>query len=300
MVARPSAPEWEPARYLRFERERSQPCRDLVARIEVRDPRRVADLGCGPGNSTAILRERWPRAEWVGVDSSPEMLAMARRRGPAARWILGDLRSWRPVAPVDVLLSNAAMHWVPNHAQEFPRLLGLVAAGGALAVQMPANSNEPYLDALTRVQDRAPWSRVAPPTVPDTGLLSAAEYYDVLAPVAREVHLWDTRYYHVLPGPEAIVDWTRGAGLRPWLAALASDDERHRFLAEYLAEVTEVYPRRADGRVLFPFLRRFLIAYREGSAHRRESLPRVRGPGSRTRARIRRTPSHRPSGSRSR
>lgn len=300
MGTRPTAVRWEPARYLEFERERSRPCRDLVARIEVAEPHRVADLGCGPGNSTAILRGRWPRAECTAVDSSADMLATARASDPTVHWMLADLRTWRPVAPVDVLLSNAAMHWIPDHAHEFPRLLGCVAPGGALAIQMPANSTEPYQEALTRLQTRGPWRDVLPPADPDSELLSATEYYDLLAPIAREVDVWDTRYYHVLPGPEAIVEWTRGAGLRPWLAALASDVLRERFLAEYLEEVTTVYPRRADGRVVFPFLRRFLIAYREGRSNRRDRPGRVRGLASRTRARIRRTPSHRPSGSRSR
>lgn len=259
-----SGSRWDPARYLRFEQERTLPSRDLVSRIDLPGPRRLVDLGCGPGNSTAVLRARWPDAECTGVDSSAEMLAQARRSDPNVRWVQGDLRTWAPEAPVELVFSNAALHWVPDHATVVPRLLRCLEPGGALAVQMPANTEEPYQEAALRVRRRPPWSEL-----PGRGPLevgSLAFYYDLLAPHASRVDLWDTTYVHVFPGTEAIVEWTRGTGLRPWLSQLPGDAERERFLSEYRAELDSLYPRRPDGQVLFPFLRRFFVAYRRSAA----------------------------------
>jgi len=253
---------WDPAQYLRFERERTQPCRDLVARIELADPRRVVDLGCGPGNSTAVLRARWPRSEVVGVDRSAEMLATARRSDPAVRWIESDAATWAPDGPVDLLFSNAALQWVPDHEHLFPRLLGLVAPGGAFAVQMPTNTDEPYQRAAGRLASSPTWSPFLAPLGSDFDTADPETYYDRLALRAARVDLWETRYVHVLDGPDAIVEWIIGTGLRPWLAALPDAAHRDRFLAEYRAEIRREYPVRAGGRVLFPFRRQFLVAYR--------------------------------------
>jgi trans-aconitate 2-methyltransferase len=254
---------WDPAQYLRFERERTQPCRDLVARIELSDPRRIADLGCGPGNSTAVLRSRWPRAEVVGIDRSPEMLATARPSDPSVRWVEADAATWSPEAPVDLLFSNAALQWLPDHEHQFPRLLRLVAPGGAFAAQMPANVDEPYQRAAARLSESPTWAPYLGRLTADFDLDGPQRYFDRLAPHAARIELWDTRYVHVLEGPEAVVEWTTGTGLRPWLAALPDDAHRERFLAEYRAEIRREYPARSGGRVLFPFLRRFVVAYRE-------------------------------------
>lgn len=259
-----SAARWDPERYLRFEHERTLPSRDLVSRIELQAPRRIVDLGCGPGNSTAVLRARWPEAVCTGVDSSTEMLGRARRSDPAVRWVEGDIRTWVLDGPTDLILSNAALQWVPDHSTVLPRLLRSLEPGGALAVQMPANTNEPYQEAVARLRRRPPWSEVRGPAPFEVG--SVPFYYDLLAPDAVRVDLWDTRYVHVLPGPEAVVEWTRGTGLQPWLVALRSDAERERFLSEYRAEIDRSYPPRSDGRVLFPFLRRFFVAYRRPPA----------------------------------
>jgi len=253
---------WDPARYLEFERERTQPCRDLVARIEGGPFRRVVDLGCGPGNSTAVLRARWSDAEILGVDRSPEMLAVARRSDPTVRWVEADIGGWSSDAPVDLLFSNAALQWLPDHRTLFPRLLGLVAPGGAFAVQMPANETEPYQRAFARLSERSDWRAFHEPERHGFDVLPLSDYYDRLAPLARRLDLWDTEYVHVLPGPDAVVAWTTGTGLRPWLAALPDEAHRTRFLEQYAREVANEYPARPDGRVLFPFHRRFLVAYR--------------------------------------
>lgn len=253
---------WEPARYLRFEEERSRPCRDLVARIQLPAAARLADLGCGPGNSTAILRARWPEATCVGVDSSEEMLATARRTDPTVRWVRDDIRSWSPAELFDLVFSNAALQWLDDHATLLPRLFGRLRSPGALAFQMPANEDAPYQRAFEELTHRAAWKDVGSADEGSGGARSPEFYYDLLAGAARSVDLWDTEYAHVLPDPAAIVDWTRGTALRPWLARLADPARRERFLKEYEAAIARAYPRRTDGRVLFPFRRRFVIAYR--------------------------------------
>ncbi len=253
---------WDAAQYLRFERERTQPCRDLVSRIELADPRRIVDLGCGPGTSTAVLRARWPAAEVTGVDRSEEMLRVARHSDTAVTWVTGDIGGWAADRPFDLVLSNAALHWVPDHAELFPRLLAQVAPGGALATQMPANDAAPFQVAADRLRAEIEWRPFFPPGPTLPPLAGPEFYHDLLAPLARRVEQWDTRYVHVLAGPDDIVEWTLGAGLRPWLARLPDDATRERFLGEYRRAIAREYPPRADGRVLFPFLRRFLIAYR--------------------------------------
>jgi len=258
---------WDARRYLHFEEERTQPCRDLVRRIALERPGTVVDLGCGPGNSTAVVAGRWPEARLEGVDVSEEMLTTARRSAVRATWTAADLRTWRPAGPVDLVFSNAALQWLPDHARAIPRVWAWVAPGGALAFQVPARDPHPpaWLEGMLAVRARSPWAAVAAPAPDDSSVLSLEEYYDLLAPSASRVELWDTEYGHVLDGPAAIVEWTRSTLLRPWLAALPSDRDRSSYLAELTAELERRVPRRRDGRVVFPFLRRFVIAYRDGA-----------------------------------
>jgi trans-aconitate 2-methyltransferase len=226
---------WNPNQYLKFAAERTQPCRDLAARIAVSSPRRVIDLGCGPGNSSAVLIDHWPDAEFTGLDSSAEMIDRARREYPRQHWIAGDIAEWAAASDgqFDVVFSNAAMQWVEDHAAVYPRLLSRVAPGGALAIQIPG------------------WHHH-----------EMEFYYDTLAPVAARLDLWATEYLHVLADVEAIVEWYRGTGLRPFLEVLETDAERQRFAADYLASLRPHFPPRAAGGVLFPFRRIFLIAYK--------------------------------------
>jgi trans-aconitate 2-methyltransferase len=256
---------WDARQYLKFEEERTLPSRDLVRRIELAGPTTILDLGCGPGNSTAILAERWPSARIHGVDSSAEMLETARASGTRAEWLRADLATWDPPTPSDLVFSNATLHWLPDHTTLVPRLFRWVAPAGALAFQVPARPAVPaaWTRALAEVRTRTPWSTLGGTEDPaDANVLPLERYYDLLAPAARRVDLWDTEYDHVLPGPEGVVEWTRGTALRPWLGTLRSDAERAQFLDAYAAEVAREYPRRPDGRVVFPFLRRFVVAYR--------------------------------------
>lgn len=255
-------PSWDSSQYLRFANERTQPAMDLAARIAVRAPARIIDLGCGPGNSTAVLAGRWPDAAVTGLDLSATMLASAREEFPRLRWVQGDIAQWSGEAPYEVVFSNAALQWVPSHAREFPRLFGQVAPGGALAVQMPANFDAPPHRLMREVAALPSW-RDHFATPPREWHVHPAEfYYDVLRPLAAKVELWTTEYVHVLEGIDGVIEWYRGTGLRPWLDALPDDATRRAFLGAYRARLVPYFSPRSDGRVLFPFRRLFLIAYR--------------------------------------
>lgn len=255
---------WSATQYLRFADERTRPCRDLVARIPIHQPRRVVDLGCGPGNSTAVLAGRWPDADMTGLDSSPEMLATATREHPGTHWVQGEITAWAAAEgpAFDVVFSNAALQWVHDHGSVFPLLLNRVAPGGVLAVQVPAVSDSPSQRSMREMAESSAWRSRFTGSIADWHSEDPAFYYDVLAPRAARLDLWQTEYLHVLDGPEGIVEWYRATGLRPFLNALPAEEDRSEFLAEYLEAVRRAYPCRADGRVLFPFLRTFVIAYR--------------------------------------
>ncbi len=253
---------WDSAQYLRFADERSRPCRDLARSIALAAPRRVADLGCGPGNSTAVLAEQWPQAELTGVDSSPDMLARARRDHPEIRWEDGDIGAWRPEQPYDLVFSNAALHWVPDHAALFPRLLGHVMEGGALAVQMPGNQDALPHRLMRELAASAAWKDSFPGPVREWYAHDLPAYYDILSGHASRVDLWATEYQHVLAGAAAIAEWYKGSGLRPFLDMLPDAERRDRFVADYTARLAETHPPRRDGKVLFPFRRLFIVAYR--------------------------------------
>ncbi len=255
-------PSWDPEQYLRFERERSLPFRDLIARLSDRSPKRIIDLGCGSGTSTGLLKERWPAAHLVGLDSSPAMITAARKNDDTIDWVLRDIRSWRASTPFDLVVSNAALQWVPDHADLFPRLLQQVAPDGALAVQMPVNFESPAHRSIRQVAQSPRWASRWGAGLSLPKVEAPELYYDLLAPKARSVDLWQTEYLHVLPDAAAIVEWLKGTALRPYLDALGSDSERQAFVGQVLAAVDAAYPRRTGGRVLFPFRRLFVIAYR--------------------------------------
>lgn len=251
--------KWDADQYLKFADERTRPAHELLGRVLLQGPERIVDLGCGPGNSTALLRARWPQARLIGVDSSAEMLRTARRDLPEIEWIEADVGIWQPPQPVDVLYANAVMQWLPDHASLFPRLLGLVREGGVLAVQMPYNFNEPSHRLMRELP--GPWSQRIAGVRALTPVAEPAFYYDALARHASRIDIWSTTYEHVMPDAEAIVEWVRGTGLRPYLDTLRSE-EREPYLAAYRAAIDQAYPLRCDGKRLFSFPRLFIVATR--------------------------------------
>ena len=255
-------PQWDADVYLKFAAERTQPSLDLIHRIRLDAPRRIIDLGCGPGNSTAELRRRWPGSTVIGMDNSPEMIDKAARSFPEGAWAVGDVNSWQADEPFDLIFANALLQWLPDHAELCPRLFAQVAPGGALAVQVPAHYDSPLHREILAVSKHPAWNHRL--DAPRNALTKQppAFYYDVFHSIASHLDLWETTYYHVLAGPEGVLEWFRGTGLRPFLEALESDDDRERFEGMLLERYRETYPRRANGKVLFPFRRLFFVAYR--------------------------------------
>ena len=253
-------PSWDQAQYLKFADERTRASRELLARVPVERPTHVVDLGCGPGNSTALLHARWPEAHVVGVDSSPEMLARARRDLPALSFELADVRAYSP-PPVDVFFANAVLQWVPDHGPLLQRWLGALAPAGAVAVQMPCNFDEPSHRLMREVH--GPWNSRVAEVHERAGVGGAAFYYDLLAPAAASVDVWQTRYEHVMQDASAIVEWLKGTGLRPYLEALPAA-LRTDYLAAYTEAIDAAYPVRSDGKRLFSFPRLFVVAVRGG------------------------------------
>jgi trans-aconitate 2-methyltransferase len=254
--------DWSPTQYLKFEDDRSRPARDLLAAVPLSTAKRVVDLGCGPGNSTELLVTRYPGAEVIGLDSSSAMLATARKRLPDVTFVEADIAAWKPDRPVDLLFANAVFQWVPDHLGVLARLLEALPSGGVLAVQMPDNLAEPAHRLMREVAALDVWAaKLAPARAMRGELPPPAIYYDRLKPLAAGVDLWHTIYNHVLAGPEAVVEWLKGSGLRPFLEPLGPA-ETAAFLAEYTARLAAAYPPQADGSVLFRFPRFFLVAVR--------------------------------------
>jgi trans-aconitate 2-methyltransferase len=248
-------PSWNADQYLRFAEERTRPCSDLVSAISVRNVRHVIDLGCGPGNSTTVLAHRWPDAEVIGLDNSTAMIQTARAEQPNRTWIVRDIASWAEEEKehFDVVFSNAALQWVENHPRLFPNLLERVSPGGVLAIQIPADFNAvPH----RLMRELAPSNA----QIKEWHSHHPAFYYDVLSPRAASVNVWETIYQHVLPNADAIVEWYKGTGMRPFLEACKTDSEREEFLAEYTKRIRVAFPSQPDGKVLFPFRRLFAIA----------------------------------------
>jgi trans-aconitate 2-methyltransferase len=255
-------PDWNSQLYLKFERERGQAARDLLARIPPLAPRKIVDLGCGPGNSAAILALYFRGAEIFGVDTSANMLAAARQRLPAAHFIHQDLVEWTPSEPVDLIFANAALHFAPDHEKLLARLMSFLTPGGVLAVQMP-NVLQDAAHALMRmVSVDGPWADKLAPVAKSRALIgSLDDYYAWTSPYARMVDLWQTTYVHPLDGPEAIVDWFEGSALRPFLDKL-DERETEGFLDHYRRELEMAYTPQADGKVLLLYPRLFIVAQR--------------------------------------
>lgn len=253
---------WDPNKYLRFGDERTRPAFELAGRVAVESPATVIDLGCGPGNSTQVVRRRWPAARVCGLDSSPEMIAAAHKAYPDQEWMAGRIEEWAASEPYDVVFSNAALHWIPNHTALTQHLFAQVAAGGAFAFQIPSGAESPFRTAIQDVSEDAAWTDRMDAARNALTMEPPEVYYDALATQARALDIWETIYQHVMESPAAIVEWISSTSLRPFLNALASDQERQRFVALVTERVTKSYPTRTNGRVLFPFQRMFVIAYR--------------------------------------
>jgi trans-aconitate 2-methyltransferase len=252
---------WNPSSYLAFVDERTRPAVELAARVPLSAPGVVVDLGCGPGNSTAVLARRWPAARLIGVDNSAEMLAAARKTALNAEWRRADLATWSASQPVAVVFSNAAYQWVDGHAAVFPRLMSLLEDKGVLAIQMPRNFDAPSHVLLRETAADGDWApkvahlhRPNPVSQPD-------DYYAMLSVHAASLDIWQTEYLQALDGEDAVFNWVSGTALVPYRDALQGA-EREAFLNAYQRRLARAYPRGADGKTLFPFKRIFIVAQR--------------------------------------
>jgi trans-aconitate 2-methyltransferase len=252
---------WDPAQYLKFAGPRLRPALDLLQRIDKEAPATVYDLGAGAGNVTRLIAARWPEARVIGVDSSAEMLAKAAAENPQIEWQQADLATWRPTRPADVIYSNAALHWIEDHAPVFVALFNSLAPGGVFAVQIPRNFGAPSHTSMGEAARRGPWRARLEPLLRPVPVAELAFYFDLLAPLAARLDMWETEYLQVLDGEHAVKEYTKSTWLSPLLAAL-DEPERSQFEAVYTRLVDAAYPRRPDGKTLFPFRRLFIIATR--------------------------------------
>lgn len=258
---------WDPQQYLRFTDHRTRPAQDLLARVPLADPAHIVDLGCGPGNSTRALKARWPQAQVTGLDNDLAMLSAARTADPDGVYGPADAGVWRPGPEVDLLFSNAVLHWLDDHACLFPALLAALRPGAVLAVQVPGNHHAPSHTLLAETAASRPrWQAVLSPALRPDPVLTPAEYHRLLAPLSAGLDVWETTYTQVLTGEDPVLEWVRSTQLRGVQAALRTlpdgAAEAAAFEAAYAARLRAAYPQQADGTTLFPFRRLFMVAVR--------------------------------------
>ena len=251
--------DWNAALYLNFGTERLRPALDLLARVSSENPNLIYDLGCGPGNVTAFLKRRWPRARIIGIDSSADMLEKAATVGEDIEWQLGDLNTWQPEAPADLLYSNSTLHWLDNHEALFPGLLKAVKPGGVIAVQIPNNFSEPSHTCIADTVRDGPWQGRLKLFQREQPVKEMVEYYQILRPHVTSLDMWETIYHQQLEGEDPVVTWTMSTMLRPLLDQL-SQAEGAMFIENYRQRVRKAYPPQNDGKTILPFKRMFMVA----------------------------------------
>ena len=257
-----SAPQrWNPAQYLRFSQLRLRPALELLARVELDAPAVVYDLGCGTGSMTRIMAERWPGACVTGVDASRDMLEAADSAPPNLRWQQTDIGAWQPAVAPDLIYSNAALHWLPDHESLLAKLIACLKSGGVLAVQMPRNFAAPSHAAIGETVRAGPWRARLEPLLRESPVAEPLWYLDLLSARCAAVDLWQSEYFQILRGDDPVKEWTRGTWLAPLLAALL-ERERDAFEQAYAERLARAYPRRADGTTVLPFKRLFFVARR--------------------------------------
>jgi len=252
---------WNPDTYFQYAAERFRPAMDLASRIPLAHCERAYDLGCGPGNVTYLLHERWPKAKITGVDNSSEMLARARTDYPALDWVHGDIQTWKATDEADLIFSNASLQWVPNHAELLPALLRQVREKGYLAVQMPHHTDDPGHALILEIARDPRWAARLVPLAALFNVHSPEDYWRWLRSSASQIDIWETIYVHELDGDRPVVEFFRGTQLRAYLQAL-SQAEQNAFLDMYAEKTAIAYPKQFNGKTLFPFRRIFILACR--------------------------------------
>jgi trans-aconitate 2-methyltransferase len=268
-AARGTAIRWDPAQYVRYADERGRPFAELITRVRVADPHRVVDLGCGPGTLTRTLAERWPDAHVTGVDSSADMIEAAAPLTVPGRvdFVRADLRDWRPAGPVDVVVANAVLQWVPGHRDLLAGIAGWLAPGGAFAFQVPDNFDEPSHTIVRDLRRSPRWrERLGNGADRGIGVERPEVYLGAIADTGLEPDVWQATYLHLLTGDDAVLEWIKGTALRPVLDRLCDDAAAtQEFLAESATALRAAYPKGPYG-TLFPFRRTFAVGHRAPSA----------------------------------
>ena len=253
--------DWKPNLYLEFGKERTQPSVDLVTRIDVENPKRIIDIGCGPGNSTSILKARWVNAEIIGLDNSEAMINEAKSKYPDIDWFYADASGdLSKLGKFDIVFSNAAIQWMPSHEILLPKLFGILNKGGVLAVQVPCTKYMPMHTEIVKITSTDKWKNYFANMANTYSIHTADFYYNIICNLTKEIDLWQTDYYHIMNAHSDIVKWFSGSGLRPYLDCLKDDDIKTEFLKEYENALQNKYPIQSDGKILFPFTRIFFIA----------------------------------------
>jgi trans-aconitate 2-methyltransferase len=252
--------QWNPEQYLKFQQERTQPAIDLSARIDYPDAKSVIDIGCGPGNSTRILREKWPEASITGLDSSPEMINMALKDCPEQIWITADASAYEFSRTYDVVFSNAAIQWIHGQERLIENLSRIINEKGVLAVQVPANSHSPLHLALDKVSELPEWKQYCAECRELLNYRDAYYYYPILKRLFSGVEIWETTYYHILDSHQDMMEWYKGTGMKPFLDRIPEAGLKEKFEEKVLSEARDYYPVQNDGKILFQFPRLFFIA----------------------------------------
>jgi trans-aconitate 2-methyltransferase len=253
--------DWNPELYLKFKNERIQPCIDLVSRINIENPEKIIDIGCGPGNSAQILAQKWPNSRITGIDNSLAMLEKAKNDYPKQEWKIMDAENMIIEEKYDIVFSNSTIQWIPDHKRLINNFIRIIENNGALAIQIPMYQRMPISQAIDRVSKRDPWNNQTKGCFDMFTFHLSDFYYDQLTGQVELIDLWETSYYHIMNSHEAIIEMIRSTGLKPYLNRLESEQDKTEFENEVLREIKKEYPNQKDGKVLFPFERLFFIAY---------------------------------------
>ncbi len=254
---------WDPNTYLQFAAYRARPADDLISHLSLAQDGAIYDLGCGPGNLTVKLKDRWTDRDVTGLDSSADMLEKAQQHARAQNinWTLGDIATWSAPEAAALVFANASLQWLGTHEVLFPRLLASAQSGGILAVQMPMTTSAPYHKCIRDVAALPKWRDRLKDAKPHPDEYPAQRYYEILRPLSTSIDIWETTYHHILSGENPVIEWMSGAGLTPVLSQLDGTG-RSEFLDDYSAAISPHYPREKNGETVFAVRRIFIVAQR--------------------------------------
>ncbi|MBI9084145.1 MAG: methyltransferase domain-containing protein [Desulfobacterales bacterium] len=254
--------DWKPDLYMRFNSERTQPSIDLIYRIAQVEPKSIIDIGCGPGNSTRVLVNRWPKSKIIGIDSSAAMIQKARQDYPNQEWVIADATSYEPEIKFDIVFSNAAIQWIPNHEALLMRFYSFLSDRGIVAIQIPQFWDMSLGQIINNIANKNRWRERTAGISSLFTIENRSFYYDILSKLFSSIEMWETQYMHILESHGAIIEMMRSTGLKPYLEKIDNDADKEVFEGAVLEEIKKAYPIQKNGKVILPFKRLFFIGYR--------------------------------------